>query len=182
MTGLTSSLFRFQLVFTSFYLGIAQGAFSRAVAYTRENTRGWPYQPNPVTRGTDEFYINEGYGTLSARLFASEAQIDQTIHLASFLLHAEPRESITPAQRADLAIRVAASKINAADFGLEVTNKIWEYQGARAVSGKYGFDLAYRDLRTHVLHDPLAWKRFEVGKWSLFGPGEEGWPTPTWYT
>lgn len=44
-----------QLVFTSFYLGIAKGALKRGLAYTKANTRGWPYQPSEVARGTDEF-------------------------------------------------------------------------------------------------------------------------------
>jgi alkylation response protein AidB-like acyl-CoA dehydrogenase len=53
----TLNLPAIQLVFTSFYLGIAQGALKRGLEYTRANTRGWPYTPSPVTRGTDEFYI-----------------------------------------------------------------------------------------------------------------------------
>lgn len=53
----TLNLPAIQLVFTSFYLGIAEGALRRGIEYTRNNTRGWPYQPNPVSRGTDEVYI-----------------------------------------------------------------------------------------------------------------------------
>jgi alkylation response protein AidB-like acyl-CoA dehydrogenase len=53
----TLNLPAIQLVFTSFYLGIAQGALKRGLEYTKSNTRGWPYTPFPVTRGTDEFYI-----------------------------------------------------------------------------------------------------------------------------
>lgn len=79
-------------------------------------------------------------------------------------------------------MRIAAAKLNIADFGLDVTTKVWELQGARSVSGKYGLDLKWRDLRTHLLHDPIAHKRAEVGRYALNGPGEDGWPTPTWYT
>ncbi|CAO1624414.1 unnamed protein product [Sympodiomycopsis kandeliae] len=171
-----------QLVFTSFYLGIAQGALRRGLAYTKANTRGWPYQPTEVARGTDEFYIQEGYGTLQARLWASEAQIDAVVDLASSILHTPQRESVTAEQRANCAVKVAASKVNIADFGLDVVTKVYEYQGARSVSGKYGFDLAFRDLRTHLLHDPIAHKRAEVGRFALNGPGPDGWPQPTWYT
>lgn len=53
----TLNLPAIQLIFTSFYLGIAQGALQRGLEYTKANTRGWPYTPSPVTRGTDEFYI-----------------------------------------------------------------------------------------------------------------------------
>ena len=53
----TLNLPAIQLVFTSFYLGIAEGALQRGIEYTRNNTRGWPYQPHPPSRGTDEVYI-----------------------------------------------------------------------------------------------------------------------------
>jgi alkylation response protein AidB-like acyl-CoA dehydrogenase len=124
----------------------------------------------------------DGYGTLQARLWASEAQIDQVIQQASDILHTNPRQSVTAEQRANLAVRIAAAKVNITDFGLEVTSKVYELQGARSISGKNGFDVAYRDLRTHSLHDPIAHKRAEVGRFALLGPREDGWPTPSWYT
>lgn len=178
----TLNLPAIQLVFTSFYLGIARGALKRGLAYTRNNTRAWPYQPHPPTRGVDEFYIQEGYGTLQARLWASEAQIDAVVAQMSGLLHQEPREAVTAAQRADIAVRVAAAKVNVADFGLDVVTRTYELQGARSISGKLGMDLAWRDLRTHLLHDPLPHRRAEVGRYVLAGGEEEGWPTPSWYS
>lgn len=60
----TLNLPAIQLVFTSFYLGITQGALQRGLEYTKANTRGWPYGPNPVARGTDEFYIQGEYRKL----------------------------------------------------------------------------------------------------------------------
>ncbi|SPO23692.1 related to Dibenzothiophene desulfurization enzyme C [Ustilago trichophora] len=171
-----------QLVFTSFYLGIAEGALARAAAYTKANTRGWPYQPNPVARGTDEAYIQIGYGDLQAKLWAIASFIENVIEEASGILHTNPRQNITEEQRAKFAVRVAAAKVNAVDVGLAVTSQIYELTGARAVAGKYGFDVAFRDLRTHSLHDPIAHKRAEVGRYALHGPGKDGWPTPTWYT
>jgi alkylation response protein AidB-like acyl-CoA dehydrogenase len=124
----------------------------------------------------------EGYGTLQARLWASEAQVDQVVELASSIMHTDPRQSVTAEQRANLAVRIAAAKVNIVDFGLEVTSKVYELQGARSISAKHGFDVAYRDLRTHSLHDPIAHKRAEVGRYAVNGPSEDGWPAPTWYT
>lgn len=178
----TLNLPAIQLVFTSFYLGIAQGALARGLQYTKANTRGWPYAGQPVTRGTDEFYIQEGYGTLQARLWASEAQIEKVIEEASAILHTEPRQKVTAEQRAKLAVHVAAAKVAITDTGLDITSRVYELQGARSVSGKYGFDVAYRDLRTHTLHDPIAHKRAEVGRFALLGPNQDGWPAPSWYT
>lgn len=178
----TLNLPAIQLVFTSFYLGIAEGALQRGVKYTAANTRAWPYAGQPQARGTDEFYIQEGYGTLQARLWASGAQVDNVVREASDILHTSPRQAVTAEQRATLAVHVAAAKIVTVDVGLDITSRVYELQGARSVSGKYGFDVAYRDLRTHSLHDPIAHKRAEVGRYALLGPGEDGWPAPTWYT
>lgn len=36
----------------------------------------------------------------------------------------------------------------------------------------------WRDIRTHTLHDPVAYKRREVGRWVLEGEL----PEPTWYS
>lgn len=178
----TLNLPAIQLVFASFYLGIAEGALRRGLAYTKANTRGWPYTPSPAARGTDEAYIQIGYGGLQAKLWAVEAQIDRVVDLGSKILHTEPRQKVTEEDRANLAVRIAAAKVSANDAGLETTSKIYELMGARAVAGKYGFDTAYRDIRTHTLHDPIAHKRAEVGRYALHGPGKDGWPTPTWYT
>ncbi len=91
----TLNLPQIQLVFTSFYLGIAEGALARAAAYTKANTRGWPYQPNPVTRGSDEAYIQIGYGDLQAKLWATASLIDNVIDEASGILHTSPRQEVT---------------------------------------------------------------------------------------
>ncbi|KDN52134.1 acyl-CoA dehydrogenase NM domain-like protein [Tilletiaria anomala UBC 951] len=178
----TLNLPTIQLVFTAFYLGITEGALARGLEYTRKNTRAWPYVPeaNRVSRGTDEFYIQSDYGTLQSKVWASAALIEQVIDLGASILHSD-RRSVTAEQRGEFAVRVAASKVGIVDTGLEVTSKVYELQGARSIAAKYGFDLAWRDLRTHSLHDPIAHKRAEVGRYALHGQ-PEGHSTPTWYT
>lgn len=171
-------------MFTSFYLGIAQGALARGAAYAVKTTRPWPFVPpnRQAASGAEESYIETGYGDLQSQLWGVEAQVDVVASRLSALLHIEPRESVTAAQRAHAAVRIAAAKIRAIDVGLEVTSRIFELTGARAVAGKYGFDVAWRDLRTHSLHDPVAHKRTEVGRYVLAGEKETGFPEPTWYT
>lgn len=39
----TNASFSIQLVFSNFYLGIAQGALDYAAQYTKKNTRAWPF-------------------------------------------------------------------------------------------------------------------------------------------
>ncbi|RYJ02676.1 MAG: monooxygenase, partial [Actinomycetales bacterium] len=73
---------------------------------------------------------------------------------------------------------VAAVKQLANDVALEVGTKIFELTGARASSNKVGLDLFWRNARTHTLHDPVAYKRREVGEYALLGKI----PVPSWYT
>lgn len=172
-----------QLVFTSFYLGITEGALARGLAYTRETTRAWPFVPEPtrVSRGTDEAYIQIDYGVLQGKTWAAAALVDKVIQESLPLLHIEQREDLSAIARGEWSVHIAAAKVVVAEVGLEVTTKVWELQGARSIAAKYGLDVAGRDLRTHVLHDPLSHKKAEVGRFALHGV-PDGLPTPTWYT
>jgi alkylation response protein AidB-like acyl-CoA dehydrogenase len=166
-----------QLVFTSFYLGIAQGALETALAYTRDRTRPWPYGGDDKQAASEEWYILDGYGDLQAKLWAVEALVDKAGAAISRVLHA-PREELTPEARGEVAVLIAAAKQRTVDTGLEIATKIFELTGARASASKYGLDRFWRNLRTHSLHDPLPYKRREVGAYTLLGE----YPTPTWYT
>lgn len=166
-----------QLVFTNFYLGIAQGALETALAYTRDRTRAWPYGGDDKQAASEEWYILDGYGDLQAKLWAAEALVDKAGAAISRLLHA-PREELTPEARGEVAVLIAAAKQRTVDTGLEIGTKIFELTGARASASKYGLDRFWRNLRTHSLHDPLPYKRREVGAYALLGE----YPTPTWYT
>ena len=173
----TLNLPAIQQVFTEFYLGIARGGLRAATAYTREKTRAWPYGGDNKASATEEWYILEAYGALQSRLWAAEALADQAGAELAKLLHAE-RDSVTPEQRGRVAVRVAAAKQVAIDIGLEVGTRIFEVTGARATSNAVGLDIYWRNIRTHSLHDPIAYKRREVGAWALLGFV----PEPTWYT
>ena len=50
--------------------------------------------------------------------------------------------------------------------------------GARSTATCEGLDRFWRNGRTHTLHDPVAHKRREVGRWVLEGDL----PEPTWYS
>ena len=45
--------------------------------------------------------------------------------------------------------------------------------GRRATTAAYGFDRHWRNLRTHTVHDPVAYKAREVGDWALNRRGPE---------
>ena len=94
----TLNLPAIQLVFANFYLGIAQGGLKAATAYTRRNTRAWPYGGDDKQHAHEEWYVLEGYGRLQSQVWAAEALADAAGAEISGLLHAE-REALTPEQR-----------------------------------------------------------------------------------
>ena len=63
-------------------------------------------------------------------------------------------------------------------MALEVSGRIFEVTGARSTAASEGLDRFWRNVRTHTLHDPVAYKRREVGRWVLEGEL----PEPTWYS
>ncbi|TDD08377.1 monooxygenase [Saccharopolyspora terrae] len=165
------------LVFANLYVGIAQAALRAGVTYTRGHTRAWPYGGEGKNSGTEEFYVLEGYGDLQSKLWAAETLTDAAGANLAQLLHAD-RESVTREQRGRAAVLVSAAKQRAIDVGLEIANRVFELTGARATANSVGMDLYWRNLRTHSLHDPVAYKRVEVGRYTLRGDL----PTPSPYS
>lgn len=166
-----------QLVFANFYLGIAQGALETATAYTRSRSRAWPYGGDDKKHASDEWYILEGYGQVQSKLWADEALIDRAGAEISAVLH-DARENLTERRRGEIAVQVAAAKVRIVEDGLETATKVFELTGARASANAVGLDIFWRNLRTHSLHDPLPYKKREVGQYVLLGEV----PEPSWYT
>lgn len=163
-----------QLVFVSFYLGIAAGALETAATYTRTKSRSWLHGGHD--KAVDEPYVIDVYGDLTAKLWAVEALAD-AVALEGQELHENP-DAVTERSRGAFEVRVAAVKAGATDVALEVTSRIFEVTGARATASAEGLDRFWRNVRTHTLHDPVAYKRREVGRHVLTGEL----PEPTWYS
>ncbi|WP_327169140.1 acyl-CoA dehydrogenase family protein [Streptomyces subrutilus] len=163
-----------QLVFVNLYLGIAAGALQTAAAYTREKTRPWLHGGHG--RAVDEPYVIDVYGDLTAKLWAVEALAD-AVAAEGQPLHEDP-DAVTAQTRGAFEVRVAAVKARATDVALEVSHRIFEVTGARSTSHAEGLDRFWRNVRTHTLHDPVSYKRREVGRWVLDGEL----PEPTWYS
>lgn len=163
-----------QLVFVNFYLGIARGALDEAASYTRSTTRAWLH--STVDEAVDEPYIIDIYGDLTAKLWAAEALAD-AVALEGKSIH-DNAWNVTEQERGEHEVRVAAVKARATEVALEITSTVFEALGARATASKYGFDRFWRNVRTHTLHDPVAYKRREVGRWVLTSEL----PQPTWYS
>lgn len=131
----------------------------------------------------DEFYILERYGNFHAHLRAAVALADGAGDEASQLYakysgDSETRAQLTARERGELAEWVASTKVVTTDTALRVTAGVFEVTGARATSQKAGLDRFWRDVRTHTLHDPVAYKNRELGRYQLLDEV----PEPTWYT
>ena len=162
-----------QAILATIYLGIAEGAFTEALAFSRGSSRPWV--TSGVERAVDDPYLQHHYGELWVGLEA----VDALARRAWSRLQAswEAGQALTPDDRGRTAVAIAAFKTTAAKTGLEVTSRVFDLAGARATAARFGLDRHWRNLRTHSLHDPVDYKLKEIGAWVL----TDAWPTPSFY-
>jgi alkylation response protein AidB-like acyl-CoA dehydrogenase len=154
-----------QLYFVNFYLGTAEAALAEAKDYVLTTARPW--QTSGVSAAREDPYTLEQYGTLHAELQASLALADVAAQAIEAAAARGP--ALTQAERDAAAATVYAAKVNGTRTALDITSRIFDLMGARAVSGRYGFDRFWRNVRTHSLHDPVVYKAREVGNFALNG-------------
>ena len=163
-----------QLILTTIYLGIAEGALSEARRYTLSQRRLWPASlaqsanQDPYTLlHYGEFWV----GLEGARLLVERAarQLDQAWRQG---------EALTADERGELAISIATAKVATNQVGLELTSRMFDVTGARATSAALRLDRFWRNLRTHSLHDPVDYKLQELGDWAL----NDAYPKPSFYS
>ncbi|MFB7933821.1 acyl-CoA dehydrogenase family protein [Streptomyces sp. NPDC056039] len=154
-----------QLVFVHFYLGIAEGALAEAAEYTRDTTRPWLL--SGVDSATQDPYTLATYGELAVSARSVRLLAD---HAAEAVQRGIDRgRDLTAEERGEIAVTVAAAKVASTKAALDITARILEVTGARATASAHGFDRFWRNVRTHTLHDPVAYKLREVGDHFLNG-------------
>jgi alkylation response protein AidB-like acyl-CoA dehydrogenase len=152
-----------QLAFVNFYIGTAEGALEEALEWTRANAVPW--ETSEVDRATDDRYILQTVGEIVSEVRAAALLADRAGEALQHALDVGP--SLTPEQRADAAIAIYEAKVQTTKVALDATSRLFEIQGARATTAAYGFDRHWRNVRTHTVHDPVAYKALEVGDWAL---------------
>ncbi|MBT2207964.1 MULTISPECIES: acyl-CoA dehydrogenase family protein [Actinomadura] len=152
-----------QLAFVNFYVGTAEGALDEALDWTR--LHGAPWETSGVDSATDDPYVLQTVGELRSEIRAAALLADRAGDALQDALGIGP--SITAEQRADAAVAVYEAKYLSTKVALSVASRLFEIQGARATTSAYGFDRHWRNLRTHTVHDPVAYKAREVGDWTL---------------
>lgn len=154
-----------QLVFGNLYLGIAEGALARGRELTLARTNAW-FLSAAETYADDPF-VRRVYGELVSRTAAVEALADRANRLFDDTVAAG--SALTAAQRGALEIEIAKLKVVATEVGIEVANRIYETTGSSSARSSVGLDLYWRNVRTHSLHDPVDYKKLEVGANYLTG-------------
>ncbi|RBQ16292.1 acyl-CoA dehydrogenase [Spongiactinospora rosea] len=152
-----------QLAFVNFYVGTAEGAFAEALDWTRLHAAAW--ETSGVERASDDPYILQTVGEVRSEISAAALIADRAGEALQAALDTGP--SITAEQRAEAAVAVYEAKYLSTKISLAAVSRLFEIQGARATTSAYGFDRHWRNLRTHTLHDPVAYKAREVGDWTL---------------
>jgi alkylation response protein AidB-like acyl-CoA dehydrogenase len=152
-----------QLSLTAIYVGLAEGALVSSRDAARE-------------RGPADDLGLALAGELQADLDSAGALFDRA---ATALDRAFSRaDALEPHERGEVALVAAAAKSVATRRGLDVATRAIELAGARAVGRSRALDRFWRDLRVHTLHDPLAYKHRDLGRWLLEGVI----PTPSFYS
>lgn len=163
-----------QLVLTNLYIGIAEGAVATAREYVSELARPW-LASGAASVGEDP-YVLRTFGELWVEVSAARALADEAQR--AFQQAWDAGEALTPAQRGEVALAIAAAKVAGTRASLSVTTRMFEVMGARATTARLRFDRFWRNARTHTLHDPVDYKLKELGRWVV---GKEI-PTPSFYS
>lgn len=154
-----------QLFFGNLYLGIAEGALARGRDLTLARKNSWFLSSAP--RYADDPFVQRVYGEFVAQIAAVEALADRAGRRFDDVIAVGA--ALTAEQRGDIEIEIAKLKIVATDVGLEVSNRIYETTGSSSARSSVGLDLFWRNVRTHTLHDPVDYKKLEVGANYLTG-------------
>ena len=154
-----------QLLFGNLYLAVAQGALAQARELTLARSNAWFL--SGVERYADDPVVHRVLGELVARTVAVEAladrlnrRYDEVIALGA---------ATTADDRAAIELEVAALKVVSTEVGLEVSSRVYEVTGASSTKNSIGLDVFWRNIRTHSLHDPVDYKKIEVGAHFLNG-------------
>ncbi|WP_271394906.1 acyl-CoA dehydrogenase family protein [Neomicrococcus lactis] len=154
-----------QLAFSNFYLGSAEGALERGRQILLERKNSW-FLSGVDTYAEDKIF-QRAIGELKART-AAVAALAEKIN-RKFDDVAARQGALTSEERWAYANEIAELKVVSTEIGLEVSHRIYEVTGASSTKSSVGLDLFWRNVRTHTLHDPVDYKKIEVGAYYLNG-------------
>ncbi|CAN5647525.1 monooxygenase [soil metagenome] len=154
-----------QLGFANLYLGIAEGALQRARELTLARRGAWLL--SDAEHYSRDPFVRRVFGELLARTAAAEALTDRwNTRYDHIIAHGS---AVTAADRTDIEIGIANAKVVTTETALEVAHRVFEVTGSSSAKSDIGLDLFWRNIRTHSLHDPVDYKKLEIGAHYLTG-------------
>lgn len=154
-----------QLGFANLYLGIAEGALERARELTLQRRGTWVL--SSAEHYSRDPFVQRVFGELLSRVAAVEALADRwNERFAAVIARGA---AVTADDRTEAEIGIAKLKVVATDTALEVAHRVFEVTGSSSARSDVGLDIYWRNVRTHSLHDPVDYKKLEVGAHYLTG-------------
>jgi alkylation response protein AidB-like acyl-CoA dehydrogenase len=154
-----------QLGFGNLYLGLAEGALAAARDITVARPNAWFL--SEAERYAEDPFVRRLYGELVAQAAAVEALADRVGAL--FDVETAKGDGVTAESRGALAVEIAKVKVVSSDLATDATSRVFEATGSSSTRSSVGLDLYWRNARTHSLHDPVDYKKLEVGANFLTG-------------
>lgn len=154
-----------QLGFANLYLGIAEGALQRARELTLARRGAWLL--SDAEHYSRDPFVQRVFGELLARTAAAEALNDRWNTRYDHII--ARGAAVTAADRTDIEIGIANAKVVTTETALEVAHRVFEVTGSSSARSDIGLDLFWRNIRTHSLHDPVDYKKLEIGAHYLTG-------------
>jgi alkylation response protein AidB-like acyl-CoA dehydrogenase len=154
-----------QLGFANLYLGIAEGALARARELTLARKGAWLL--SDAEHYSRDPFVQRVFGELLAKTAAAEALTDRWNGRFDQVI--ARGDAVTAADRAEVEIGIAHAKVVTTETALEVAHRVFEVTGSSSARSEVGLDLFWRNIRTHSLHDPVDYKKLEIGAHYLTG-------------
>jgi alkylation response protein AidB-like acyl-CoA dehydrogenase len=154
-----------QLGFANLYLGIAEAALQRARNLTLSRRGAWLL--SDVEHYSRDPFVQRVFGELLARTAAVEALTDRWNARYDGII--ARGADVTAADRSEVEIGIAGAKVVATETALEVAHRVFEVTGSSSARTEVGLDIFWRNIRTHSLHDPVDYKKLEIGAHFLTG-------------
>ena len=160
----------YQLVLLSVLVGITSAVLRDTVALVKARPRAYP-QGN-AARGQDDAQIQQITGEIAARaagaktVFLAAAAKAQLAYEANI---AGAAEDLRNRLKVDAEIATYEAQILIAEAAQTVSARIFDTLGSSATSVSLRLDRHWRNARTVVSHNPIAFRARMVGDWYLNG-------------
>lgn len=160
----------YQLVLLSVLVGITQAVLRDTVAAIRARPRAYP-QGN-AARGQDDAQIQQIVGEIAARaagakaVFLAAAARTQLVWEANI---SDADEAHRTRLKVEAEIATYEAQIVIANAALSVSTRLFDTLGSSATSLSLRLDRHWRNARTVISHNPVAFRERMVGDWYLNG-------------